>query len=415
MAQTGSKFGTTPEQIMEKMFKMGALNPDGTSNLLQAFVDNYLQRDSNPKFWEERFDISPTMISLIPGAPKENPAYTVTNMVKPIEEMADGHTPLSEVSQSPTVGAETRTGTIPQFAGGQYETSLSKEAYMYKLAALAPQERNFLNLMARNIASEIARHDYRLSNLAAQVLSKGGAYETNSTSGRGVVYQGDPMIPNQNFVTCGVRTFSDADCNIPDQIQKTIDDYRNKTGYEGPVMLDVDLDELKNVWVKNKFFKDEVVRYLANTGENRVIVIKEGENTLNIDTITWEQAVEYSLWTDSKIPPIQVVKEKQKTINEDWKSYTSVRGWEPNRYVIRPMGKAGLIMHANITDIYMLLKEANKNVEWNYAVVNRIFHVLNLKNDEGLYYQYHTNVYGRYIPVLTEFMYHYVVKTDQAD
>src|SRR5574344_1493907 len=73
---------------------------------------------------------------------------------------------------------------------------------------------------------------------------------------------------------------------------------------------------------------------------------------IDTDVITVEQLVGYSRSTLSKIPPIHVVAEKQSYQGFET-TPVNVSGWEANKVVLRPIGYAGVVAHAQPNDIAM--------------------------------------------------------------
>jgi hypothetical protein len=91
-------------------------------------------------------------------------------------------------------------------------------------------------------------------------------------------------------------------------------------------------------------------------------------------------------------------------------TYHTVKGWNPNVVVLRPLGYAGVLVHAQVADVELMRSgEVNKNIEFSLAKVQGFLNVINKTVPNGMLKAYHTDVLGRYATVLDESQYHVVV------
>ena len=80
------------------------------------------------------------------------------------------------------------------------------------------------------------------------------------------------------------------------------------------------------------------------------------------------------------------------------------------------MGYAGVVVHAKPVEIALLNSgEVNKTMEISTANVQNFLYLINKVVPNGMLKAYHTDMIGRYAPVLSESMYHVVVNTKEAD
>ena len=121
------KYQFNPDELVNQLYQSGLVNSDGTSAFIQTLVDEKIVMDANQFFWQEHFTVDGGKYPIDMSRPKLDPAYTIYNVTRRPVPMADAMTPLSEVAQMDNEGWEQRTGTIPQFGKGLFETSLSKE------------------------------------------------------------------------------------------------------------------------------------------------------------------------------------------------------------------------------------------------------------------------------------------------
>jgi hypothetical protein len=320
-----------------------------------------------------------------------------------------------------------KTGSIYQYGKGLFETSMSKLELEARLQELG-QDRGMVEGYIRGVADLVKTHNLRASNMAAMTLSRGGEYGnmiaiTNVAGGTATtqgfsgvqVYQA-PYIPVTNYKKAGVKVWSAVDCDIPEQMRKIEFDFReaNNIPTSTPFEWDIPWDTVVNVLLKNAAFIKEVNRYIALYAPDKVIIVNSGQSTTTVDTITYEQLVAYSRSAISKISPIRIVREQQTV--QGITTYHTVKGWNPNVVVLRPLGYAGVLVHAQVADVELMRSgEVNKNIEFSLAKVQGFLNVINKTVPNGMLKAYHTDVIGRYATVLDESMYHVVVDTTTAD
>lgn len=413
------KYTGTPEELIEKLYRKGLLNTDGTG-FLQNLVNESLILEANSKFWQEHFEVEGNEYEIDLGDLKKNPAWTVRQKTPRPVPTADAMAPMSEVAQLDGEGFTEMTGSIYQYGKGLYETSQSKLELVARLKELSGTDQNLLNGYVRGIADLINTHNNTLSNLAAQVLSKGGAYNNTNIKGFSAISVNQPAyVPTANFVKAGAKVWSDSTCDIPSQMQKIEYDFKeqNHIAEDAPFVWCIPYNMLVNVLSKNQYFVKEVNRYIINAGNEKVVVVTNGQSSTDVSNITWQQLVEYSRWEGSKISPIMVVREKQTVQNIT--TISTVNGWQSGVAVLRPLGnngKAGVIVHAKCADIEMInTGEINNTVSVSSAKALGFLYVMNVVSPQGLYKKYLTKVLGRYAPVLNESTQHVVVDTTTAD
>lgn len=420
----------TPDETIDRLYsKMFDANGVG---YLQQLVDT-IDIDENANFWTEHFVVEGNEYDIDISDTKKNPAWTVRERDIRVVPMADPMAPLSETRQLEREGYSEHTGSIYGYGKGLFDTSMSKLEMQAKLAQMSPEDRSLVTAMQRGIADLIKTHNLRLSNMAAMTLSYGGAYNTTTAQDivpagqsstltsqgfSGVTVQQSPYIPLANFKTAGTKVWSDATCDIPSQMQKLEYEFKvaNNLDEGTPFEWDIPYDIITNVLLNNSYFVAEVNRYLRLEAPDKVIIYDSSAGTSSIDTtgITWSQLVAYSRSSISKISPIRVVREQQTV--QGITTYYTVRGWKPNTVVLRPLGAAGVVVHA-IPEWAKLLRsgEVNQNVQWSMAKWNNLLYIINKIVPNGMLKSYHTDAIGRYATVLNESKYHVCVDIATAD
>ena len=420
------KFQWTPEEAIEKLYQKGFM--DGTNvGFLQALIDNTIEIKENTFFWQEHFRVEGNEYDIDMSDLKKNPAWTVRQKVNRTVPMADAMAPLSETMQLDAEGVEEKTGSIYQYGKGLFETSMSKLELEARLRELGPDQ-NLVTGFVRGVADLVKTHNLTASNMAAQTLSRGGQYGntialTNVAGGTattqgfsGVITSQGSYIPVSNFKTAGQYVWNNASCDIPEQMRKIEQDFKeaNYIPDGTPFEWDLPWDMVVNVLLKNAAFIKEVNRYIALYAPDKVIVVTSGNSTTNVDTITWEQLVQYSRSPISKISPIRIVREQQTV--QGITTYTTVKGWKAGVAVLRPLGFAGVLVHAKVPEAELMRSgEVNNGIQFSLAKIQNFLYVINKVTPNGMLKSYHTDVLGRYATVLDESQYHVVVDTTTAD
>lgn len=423
------KYQWNPDEAIEKLYQKGFM--DGTNvGFLQTLIDNTLEIEANAFFWQEHFTVEGNEYKIDLQDTKKNPAWTVRQKVNRVVPMADAMAPLSETAQLDTEGWEEKTGSIYQYGKGLFDTSMSKMELQARLRELNIQDQNLITGFVKGVADLVKTHNFRASYMAAQTLSYGGAYSnTNtiafkgttgsitSTKGfSGVSTMQQSYIPIENFKKAGTKVWSANDCDIPSQMQKIEHDFKVAKGLSDDFAMEWDIPYsiVTSILINNSYFKAEVNRWIRLYAPDKVIVVTSGASGIDTDTITWEQLVAYSRSTISKIAPIRVVKQQSKV--QDFTTVTDVSGWKPNTVVLRPLGMAGVLVHAETADVALMRSgEVNSNIQFSLAKIQNFLYVINKITPNGMLKSYHTDVIGRYATVLNESLYHVVVDIATAD
>ena len=413
------KYQDNPQALVEKLYAKGLINESG-NGFVQKLIDQSIILKANRFFWQENFTVEGNEYLIDLGDTKKNPAWTVRMKTNRPVPTADAMSPLSEVAQLDGEGYTEKTGSIYQWGKGLYDTSMSKLELVARLRELGNVDADLLDGYVRGVADLTNTHMYTLSNLAAQAISKGGAYNNAAIKGFSAIsVNQEAYVPQANFKKAGAKVWTDANCDIPSQMQKIEYDFKlaNNIDSDAAFVWQIPYNMVLTVLMKNKFFKEEVNRYIRFYAKDKVVIVNNGTTSLDTDVITQEDLINYSRSEISKIAPIIVVKEEQ--VVQDIKTIKTVNGWDAGKAVLRPVGnggKCGVIVHSNVADVEMIRSgELNNSVTANASKVLNFLYLLNEVSNDGKYKKYATKVIGRYAPVLTEAMQHVVVDTTTAD
>lgn len=414
------KYADNPQALIDKLYAKGLLNTAG-NGFVQKLIDSSIVLNANRFFWQENFTVEGNEYQIDLGNTQKNPAWTVRMKTSRPVPTADAMAPLSEVAQLDGEGYKEQTGSIYQFGKGLYDTSMSKLELMARLRELGSVDAELLDGYVRGVGDLTNTHMYTLSNLAAQCISKGGAYNNTNIKGfSAITVNQGAYVPTANFKTAGTKVWADPTCDIPSQMQKIQYDFKlaNNIDADAPFVWQIPYNTILTVLLQNKSFKDEINRYIRFYAKNKGIIINnQGGTSLDTDVVTLEDLIAYSRSEISKISPIIVVKEEQ--IVQDIKTIRTVNGWDSGKVVLRPIGvggKCGVIVHSQVADVEMIKTgEINNTVSANASKILNFLYLLNEVSNDGKYKKYATKVIGRYGPVLTEAMQHVVVDTTTAD
>ena len=420
------KFHFTPDEAIEKLYQRGFMD-GANAGFLQTLIDSTIEIEENAFFWQEHFRVEGNEYDIDRNDLKKNPAWTVKQGIKRTVPMADAMAPLSETMQLEAEGFEEKTGSIYQYGKGLFETSMSKLELQARLRELGADQ-NLVVGFVRGVADLVKTHNLRVSHMAAMTLSRGGQYGntldvvnvaggTTTTQGfSGVAANQSAYIPLANYKTAGAKVWTAADCDIPEQMRKIEADFKeaNYIPDGTPFEWDIPWNIVVNVLLKNAAFIKEVNRYISLYAPDKVIIVTSGASSTTVDTITYEQLVQYSRSPISKIAPIRIVREQQ--VVQGITTYTTVKGWKAGVAVLRPLGYAGVLVHAKVADVELMRSgEVNKGIDFSLAKVQGFLNVINKVTPNGMLKSYHTDVIGRYATVLDESQYHVCVDTTTAD
>lgn len=346
-------------------------------------------------FWKNNFVVDPFLserqndgTALFKTAVRER---TVSNML-------DMRAPLAETQPRDKGGINFYTGSIPDFAAkGYVETAMEREARERMFESYFGNDAQILLAYRDDIQAMYDEAHHTLSNLSAQLLSTGYMTYNYGTGIHGNIYK--CPIPAENFKTAGTVAWSDASCKLLDQMAKIEQDYRDATGSELPLKWQVSRDTFFNVILKNA----QVIEYITSW------------RTVNDKPVVNGWAINQEMFNEAfvgnpLISPIEIVEEAQRD-----GSNGPVHGWADGIAVLRPAGPAGVIKRADLLDKVMNQKYSSTVVNRVFSQVEQLFTFVNSTYNNGLYKEWHTDLFMSAIPTLDEYLDHMIVDTTTAD
>lgn len=389
---------------MKKLGMYDQLWSDADKTYLQTFIDNSAMLQTKYRFAYRHFEVGDM---ILPSSSKGEAMFRVLAKVTRPDEMADFRAPLSGTTQMDRSGASEYLGSIPELGKGFFETSTEryqKEKIVEELGTNAIETQLVANYI-RDLQSLKNTIDSRLSNMGAQLMSTAKIRGFNAENESVIWYKQDVPVPTENFVKAGAKVWTTPDVDLIEQMQIIEQDFRDRTGYEGAMKWNITLNMWRNVFLKNKKLKEDVVNY-------RTI----SEKPVSLGGSMAPEWVNEYLTALSLTAPIEIIEEGEVLAGVTVRK--SVRGWDDKIAVLRPVGYAGLIQHTTTLDKTFAERFKSPVVDRMVASLGDggIMTLINYTKDDGNGYPvWGTDLFCPATPSLYEFPYHVIVDTSTAN
>lgn len=350
---------------------------------------------SNHNFWRQKFTVDP---NITPTA-ADGTATFISKLRKPESgSLLHWRSPMGDTIVRDKQGIEFYTGIIGDFiSDGFREQAMEREYKEQQFIENFGNDAMIIAQFANEVQALVDSADQTLSNMGAQLMSKGHIYYNFGLGLQGGLYKA--AIPDENFITAGEKVWSDPECKLLDQIREIENKFKDAWGLELPMQWEVPYDMWHNVILKNNQIRTWV---LENRKLNNQVVVD--------NMIVTEEMVKEYIGTFEGVSPIVVVEEKQK--NEG----VTVHGWKQNVAVLRPRGYAGVIRHTTILDQKMYEKYGSNLISRVFAKTrDGICTVENITLNNGNMREWQTHLLMSATPSLDEFLWHVIVDTTTAD
>ena len=350
---------------------------------------------SNHNFWRQKFTVDP---NITPTAADGTATFT-SKLRKPESgSLLHWRSPMGDTIVRDKQGVQYYTGIIGDFiSDGFREQAMEREYKEQQFIENFGNDAMIIAQFANEVQALVDSADQTLSNMGAQLISKGHIYYNYGQGITGGLYKAE--IPAENFITAGDKAWTDPECKILDQMREIENKFKDEWGLEIPMQWEVPYDMWHNVILKNK----QVLTWvLENRKVNNQVVVD--------DMIVTEAMVKEYIGTFEGVSPIVVIEEKQK--NEG----VTVHGWKQNVAVLRPRGYAGVIRHTTILDQKMYEKYGSNLISRVFAkTLDGICTVENITINNGSMREWQTHLMMSATPSLDEFIWHVIVDTTTAD
>ena len=350
---------------------------------------------SNHNFWRQKFTVDP---NITPTAADGTATFT-SKLRKPESgSLLHWRSPMGDTIVRDKQGEQYYTGIIGDFiSDGFREQAMEREYKEQQFIENFGNDAMIIAQFANEVQALVDSADQTLSNMGAQLISKGHIYYKYGQGITGGLYKAE--IPAENFITAGDKAWTDPECKLLDQMREIENKFKDAWGLELPMQWEVPYDMWHNVILKNKQVRTWV---LENRKVNNQVVVD--------DMIVTESMVKEYIGTFDGVSPIVVIEEKQK--NEG----VTVHGWKQNVAVLRPRGYAGVIRHTTILDQKMYEKYGSNLISRVFAKTrDGICTVENITLNNGSMREWQTHLLMSATPSLDEFIWHVIVDTTTAD
>lgn len=350
---------------------------------------------SNHNFWRQKFTVDP---NITPTAADGTATFT-SKLRKPESgSLLHWRSPMGDTIVRDKQGVQYYTGIIADFiSDGFREQAMEREYKEQQFIENFGNDAMIIAQFANEVQALVDSADQTLSNMGAQLMSKGHIYYNYGIGLQGGLYKAE--IPAENFITAGEKAWTDPDCKILDQMRDIENKFKDAWGLDLPMQWEVPYDMWHNVILKNKQILTWV---LENRKVNNQVVVD--------DMIVTEAMVKEYIGTFEGVSPIAVIEEKQK--NEG----VTVHGWKQNVAVLRPRGYAGVIRHTTILDQKMYEKYGSNLISRVFAkTLDGLCTVENITINNGNMREWQTHLMMSATPSLDEFIWHVIVDTTTAD
>lgn len=362
---------------------------------LRVFVNNPDILSSNYDFWKSQFEVDPKIIE----RGSDGVALFMAKLIdRTPGRLLDMRAPLGDANQADKSGIEAWTGSIPDFiAAGYVETALEREHKKRMFDELFGRDSELLLAYANDIQKMLDGANQTMSNMAAQMLSKG---EITYDAGRGI--KGNILkapVPDANRRKAGAVAWSDTtNCKLIDQLAEIETKFRMDNALEGAALKwQIPFEMYRNVFLKNA----QVIEYIKNW---RKANDKGWAESMPINSRMFEE-----VFSDNELfSPIEIIREKQRDVER------TISGWKTGTAVLRPEGYAGSVKRADVLDIKLHKDYGSTSIEKVFADRD-IFTIINTTLDNGNFKEWHTDLVVAAVPVLEEWTNHLLVDTTTAD
>ena len=203
---------------------------------------------SNHNFWRQKFIVDP---NVTPTA--ADGTATFKSSMREIEtgSMMSMRSPLGDTITRDKKGVKYYTGVIPDFiTDGFREQAMEREYKEQQFIENFGNDAMIIAQFANEVQALVDSADQTLSNMGAQVMSKGHIYYNFGLGLQGGLYKAE--IPEDNFCTAGESVWNTT-CNLLDQMREIERKYKEDVwGVDIQLQWEIPYDMFHNIVLKNK-------------------------------------------------------------------------------------------------------------------------------------------------------------------
>lgn len=276
-----------------------------------------------------------------------------------------------------------------------------KEKLMQKYGSDAAILKGFAtNELAPRIESGYQTLDY----LALRAETTFKAYYNKGRGGDSKSY----AIPSEyrQYENAGAKVWTESDADILTSVMNIQKKYWLKWGVEIPMQLKVTRDFFDNVIMKNA----GIINLLKQNWLTAQGQLVAGVNNVSNWVVSEENFSRFVSATIPDFPKLTIVKSKQMDKG------VLVDPWETGIAILCPTGFAGEILRTDSQDEEIYSRFANNACQFGFSrTADDLMVVMNSVLPNGNLKEFHTKIYMDAVPVITDFMYRVLIKTNVAD
>ena len=308
--------------------------------------------------------------------------------------------PLGEGYQKEKGGMHWYTATIPDFVADGFRETATERWYREKM--LSDEFGNDADLVDEytdKLQDLVDSLDSTMTFMTARLASTGKLDYTSIARGIQAPLH-DARVPSKNFKKAGTLEWSNANCDIIEQMRSFEEAWRkeNIQYAKVPLIWQMTKGDYNKVFLKNKqvselwgsWAKANYIATLQNMSVNHEMFLK---SVVDINGLS----------------SIEIVDEQEQNIRFDG-SVETIHGWADGTVVLRPAGNAFTFMRKQITDRVIFEALGNDMVDVTWATTNNGLGLLrNVTTPNGLYKEFKTDLFLASVPAMLDFPYRWII------
>lgn len=308
--------------------------------------------------------------------------------------------PLGEGYQKEKGGMHWYTATIPDFVADGFRETATERWYREKmLSEEFGNDADLVDEYTDKLQDLVDSLDSTMTFMTARLASTGKLDYTGIARGIQAPLH-DARVPSKNFKKAGTLEWSNADCDIIEQMRLFEEAWRkeNIQYAKVPLIWQMTKNDYNNVFLKNKQIKElwgswakaNYIATLQNMSVNHEMFLK---SVVDINGLS----------------SIEIVDEQEQNIRFDG-SVETIHGWADGTVVLRPAGNAFTFMRKQITDRVIFEALGNDMVDVTWATTNNGLGLLrNVTTPNGLYKEFKTDLFLASVPAMLDFPYRWII------
>lgn len=354
-----------------------------------------------PHYYPTAFSIG----EFVPTDLQGNASFTVKAEFPAHSTVMDMRAPLGEGKPMEEGEEMSYSGSIKGFISPTWKQDAGARAYEEKLMAKYGSDAAILKGFAtKELAPRIQSGYHTLDYLALRVETTYKSYYGVGRGLKGGIY----AIPQEyrQYEKAGAKAWTDPTADIIASVMAIQEKKWLEWGVEVPMQLKVTKDFFQNVIMKNENIINTIkTNWLTAQGQ-----LVAGIDNVSNWVITEENFNRYVAATVPDFPKLTIVNSKQ-LING-----MLVDPWEPGIAILCPNTLSGRILRTDSQDEEIYSKYGNNACSFAFSrTADGLMFIMNSVLPNGSLTERQMKVCMDAVPVLTDFLYRVLIKTNEAD